>query len=142
MQGEENMKKIKATSINNFLTIILLVFTSIFTFCLGLFCKKFIGGEDGRLLFYTMCVMLTFQVPTIIYLYTRFSKLKDIFITENEILLGDKFLCSKRDIKSIERKNFLLVDIKYLMNNEEKDCVIVISNSKLNEIKSLLSVYE
>ena len=67
------MKKIKLQFFGNFVLTIALIFTVLFTIGLGIFSKYFIGGEDGQLVFYTVCVMVALQIPTEIFLIRRIS---------------------------------------------------------------------
>ena len=77
------MSKIKLTFFGNFVMLLTLIFSTILTFFVGLFCKELLGGEEGKLIFYTMLVMVLLQIPTIIFLYSRVSKTRDYSYKED-----------------------------------------------------------
>ena len=136
------METIKATFFGNFIMKVTLVFSSMITLLTGVFCKFFLGGEEGLLIFYTMIVMVVLQIPTCIYLLKRISKERDFIINKEIVIQNNNIICNRNDIVSITRKNFIKTEIKYLKDNEEKSIFITVSKNKLKEIKTILSIYE
>ena len=134
------MNKIRLTFFGNFVLKITLVFAIILTFALGIFNRYFIGGEEGKLVFYTMCVMVLLQIPTSIFLFHRISKLRDYFVEGNELINQGEVICTRKDIISIKKINLIKTEIKYIKDSEEKVIYVTIGNKKLNEIKTLLSI--
>ena len=136
------MSKIKLTFFGNFVMLLTLIFSTILTFFVGLICKELLGGEEGKLIFYTMLVMVLLQIPTIIFLYSRLSKTRDYFITENEVIQNNIVICKRKDIISIKRINFLKTEIKYLSNGAELVIFANASKKKIGEVKQLLAIYD
>ena len=136
------MSKIKLTFFGNFVMLFTLIFSTILTFFVGLICKELVGGEEGELIFYTMLVVMLLQIPTIIFLYSRVSKTRDYFVTENEIIQNNIVICKRKDIISIKRINFLKTEIKYLSNGAELVIFANASKKKIGEVKQLLAIYD
>ena len=136
------MSKIKLTFFGNFVMILTLVITTIFTLILGIICKELLGGEEGKLIFYTMLVMVLLQIPTIIFLYSRVSKTRDYFVTENEIIQNNIVICKRNDIISIKRINLLKTEIRYLFNGAELVVFVHASKKKIEEAKRLLGIFD
>lgn len=136
------MSKIKLTFFGNFVMILTLVITTIFTLILGIICKELLGGEEGKLIFYTMLVMVLLQIPTIIFLYSRVSKTRDYFVTENEIIQNNIVICKRKDIISIKRINLLKTEIRYLSNGAELAIFANVSKKKIEETKRLLGIFD
>lgn len=136
------MTKIKLTFFGNFVMILTLVITTIFTLILGIICKELLGGEEGKLIFYTMLVVMLLQIPTIIFLYSRVSKRRDYFVTENEIIQNNIVICKRKDIISIKRINLLKTEIRYLFNGAELAIFANMSKKKIEETKRLLGIFD
>ena len=136
------MSKIKLTFFGNFVMLLALIFSTILTFFVGLICKELEGGEEGKLMFYTMLVIMLLQIPTIIFLYSRLSKTRDYFVTENEIIQNNIVICKRKDIISIKRINFLKTEIRYLFNGAELVVFVHASKKKIEETKRLLGIFD
>lgn len=136
------MNSIKATSYNNFILIAALIMAPFIQVFCGILCKEVLEGEEGLLVLYAMIGISIIQIPGIIFLTKRFSKTKDYFIYENEIIQNNIAICSRKDIVSITKKSLLVTEIKYLNQDEEKTLLITVSNKKLNNIKEILGIYD
>lgn len=134
------MNNIKLKFFGNFVLTIALILTVLFTIGLGIFSKDFIGGEDGQLVFYTICVMVALQIPTEIFLIRRISKQRDLIIECNQVIQNNEVIFTRKDIVSINKINIIKTEIKYIKDSEEKVIYVTISNKKLHEIKTLLAI--
>lgn len=134
------MNKIKCINFSFFILSVQLGYSLILNIVLMLF-SKFILKEDGELIVkITLVLFLISLIPSILVIINY--KKNNIIITENEIIQNNVVLCYKSDIISITKVNILKTDIKYRSNNEEKIISITITNKKLSDIKTLLSIYD
>ena len=136
------MKQIKITFYPTLILIIALFCAVFMTLFLDFFCKYYIGGEEGNLIFIFECVMFVIQVPTSIYLIKRIRKQNDLYVIENEIFQNNISLFDRRDIISIKKIGLFKVVIKYNKDNEEKVVYAAATNKKLKTIKEILCIYD
>ena len=134
------MNNIKLKFYGNFLLTTILIFTILFTIGLAIFNMYLIGGEEGKLVLIVLGATVLFQIPASIYLIKRVSKQKDFIVDGNEIINQDIVVCTRKEIISIKKINLIKSEIKYLKDNEEKVIYVTVSNKKLNDIKTLLSI--
>ena len=70
--------------------LIALIYSVIMTVIAGLVCMYVVGGEEGKFVLNFLIIMALIQIPTIIYLYKKYSQRRDLFITER-ICIKRKF---------------------------------------------------
>jgi hypothetical protein len=135
------MKEIKVTNYSNMILMIIIGYSILLEYFLIFILSKIIEEEKMFVLFFVF-IMSIFQILMGIFLYYRMSKQRDYLIIENEIIQNSVSLINRKDIISIKRINLLKVEIKCLKDNQEKSIFITVSNKKLNDIKTLLAIYE
>jgi hypothetical protein len=135
------MKEIKVTNYSNMILMIIIGYSILLEYFLIFILSKIIEEEKKFILFFVF-IMSIFQILMGIFLYYRMSKQRDYLVIENEIIQNSVSLINRKDIISIKRINLLKVEIKCLKDNQEKSIFITVSNKKLNDIKTLLAIYE
>lgn len=135
------MKEIKVTNYSNMILMIIIGYSILLEYFLIFILSKIIEEEKMFVLFFVF-IMSIFQILMGIFLYYRMSKQRDYLVIENEIIQNSVSLINRKDIISIKRINLLKVEIKCLKDNQEKSIFITVSNKKLNDIKTLLAIYE
>lgn len=136
------MNQIKIKFMGNVLIIITLIFAITLNFFLAFFVKYHLTEIKSNLVFYTMLTMTILYIPAFIYLTKSTSKAKDLFLIDNNFMQNGTILFTRHDLISIKKINVIKTEIKYLKDSKENIIFVTISNKKLNQIKTLLSIDE